>query len=514
MFLARTIQDLLEKIEGKTEIIAVLDGAWADPEIPQDPRVTVLYFPKSIGQRAATNQGVRLSSAKYVAKVDAHCSFDKGFDVKLMADMQDDWTMVPTMKNLHAFDWVCPDGHRRYQGPSGVCAECGKETTRDILWHAKRSPNSRFFRFDTEPHFQYWGAFEERDGGKEELAESMSLQGSFFMCTREKYWELGLSDESWGSWGQQGIEVALKTWLSGGRVISSNKTWYAHMFRTQGGDFGFPYQNEGKGKALTKSQEMIADGWDKAKIPFADFVKKFDPPEWGGTKGVVWFSDMELDPKIMKACQEQLRKAFKGKIVSVTLKPCDFGDVNVQLDIKRGKEALFKQILAGLEALDTDYVFLCDHDCLYPPSHFDFTPPRRDTFYYNLNWWRVRTTDGLAVHWDGKQSNLICADRKLMVDEYRQRVEVTEKEGWQHRGWEPGTRSIRRGGFNDRPSGTWKSKESCLDLRHGGNLTGDKWKKEDFRDPKYSKGWNERYDKGWLESSFDMTQIWQPTNNS
>jgi hypothetical protein len=222
---------------------------------------------------------------------------------------------------------------------------------------------------------------------------------------------------------------------------------------------------------------------------------------------VVYISDCRLDPELLKKCQEQLRKAFPGKIVSVTLKPTDFGE-NIVLPIKREKLSIFKQILAGVEALDTDYVFLCDDDCLYDASHFDFVPPRNDTFYYDLNWWRLRMTDGFMVHWDAKQSNLICGNRLLLVDEYRQRVEKVERDGWHHNGYEPGTRSLRRGGFNDSPSATYRAKEPSIDLRHGKNLTMDKWKKEDFRDPKYRVGWGERYDKGWLETSIDKMDKW------
>ena len=60
-------------------------------------------------------------------KCDAHCAFDQGFDVKMLDDMQPDWTMVPMMYNLHVFDWVCQEcGHRQYQGPTpDSCEECG-----------------------------------------------------------------------------------------------------------------------------------------------------------------------------------------------------------------------------------------------------------------------------------------------------------------------------------------------------------------------------------------------------
>ena len=166
MFLAKTIENILENIEGNTEIIAVLDGTWADPPIPQYERVTIVYLNHSIGQRAATNVAARLSNAKYLMKCDAHCSFDKGFDIKMMREMHDNWTMVPLMKNLHAFDSVCPDGHRRYQGPSGPCLECGKETKRDILWKAKDRPNSVSYCFDSTPHFQYFNEYTKRPEGQ------------------------------------------------------------------------------------------------------------------------------------------------------------------------------------------------------------------------------------------------------------------------------------------------------------------------------------------------------------
>ena len=281
MFLARTVSDILTHLEGDTEIIAVLDGGWADPPIPDHPLLTLVHHSQSIGQRAATNEAAKLSTAKYLMKVDAHCAFDQGFDVKLMADMQDDWTMVPVMRNLHAFDWVCENGHRRYQSPSGPCNECGQPTKMDVVWIPKENPQSTAYRFDRDLHFQYWQEYKKQQRG--DLVETMSIQGSCFMVTREKYFELDLCDEGHGSWGQQGTEVACKTWLSGGRVIVSKKTWYAHLFRTQGGDFGFPYPNPGIEKAREYSRDLwLNNKWDGAIHPLSWLIEKFAPiPEWG-----------------------------------------------------------------------------------------------------------------------------------------------------------------------------------------------------------------------------------------
>lgn len=292
IFLAKTIEDALANIEADTEIIAVLDGQWANPPIPQHPRVNVIYLPKSTGQRAATNIAARLSKAKYVMKVDAHCSFDKGFDRKMLEafkEVGDNVTMCPVMRNLWAFDWKCMKcGKKTYQGPTPTkCADCDNTTNfqRKIMWIGKTNPQSTSFSFDAEPHFQYFEDWKHRPQYKKDkeekgLTESMSLQGSCFMLTREKYWELNISDESVGSWGNQGIEVACKTWLSGGRVIINHKTWYAHMFRTQGGDFSFPYvqhQSEVK-KTKQKVWDFFFNGEFKQQIhPVSWLVEKFWP---------------------------------------------------------------------------------------------------------------------------------------------------------------------------------------------------------------------------------------------
>jgi len=508
-FLKKTIDDLLQNIEGDTEIIAVLDGAWADPPVPQHEKVTIIYHPKSIGQRAAQNEAAKISQAKYLMKVDAHCAFDKGFDVKMMQEMQDDWTMVPVMKNLHAFDWVCAFcGYRQYQGPKpGQCPECtGVVFEKDVVWIAKPSPNSTSYRFNKELHFKYFGEYKARQIG--DIVDTMSLQGSCFMCTREKYWELELCDESWGSWGQQGTEVALKTWLSGGRVVCNKTTWYAHMFRTQSG-WKWPYPAPGKSqqRARSISQDIfLNDKWPKAVHTFQWLIDKFAPvPDWTEgmpapkpkrrrrpPKGVVYYTDNQIDEKMMTACQKQILRGIKEKhVVSVSLKPLDFG-TNIHLPLERGYLAMFKQILAGLEASTADVIFLCEHDILYHPSYFDFIPPRKDAFYYNLNVWKVRIEDGHALKVDDcKQTSGLCAWRELLLEHYRKRVKRVEKEGYKRNmGFEPGTHSPPVG-IDSYKAESWMSKYPNIDIRHDRNLTANRWRKDQFRNQKYTIGWTE-----------------------
>jgi hypothetical protein len=291
VFLQRTIEDVLEKARADTEVIAICDGYWPDPPIKDHPKVTLIHHTMPIGQRAATNEGVRVSQARYVMKLDAHCAVDEGFDTKLLQDCQSDWTMVPSQYNLHAFDWVCKScGHRTYQGVEPVdCARChAADHEMAIVWQPRWNRLTVSWMFDKTLHFQYWRKHAKRQDSQGDLIETMSCIGACMFLSRARYWDLGGMDEGHGSWGQFGTEIACKSWLSGGKLITSRKTWYAHLFRTgnfaTNGQSSFPYplsQND-IDKAREYSRDLwLNDRWPLAQKPLSWLVDRFAPvPDW------------------------------------------------------------------------------------------------------------------------------------------------------------------------------------------------------------------------------------------
>jgi len=198
-------------------------------------------------------------------------------------------------------------GWKKYQGPTPeICENCTdtKHMRRKMMWVGKERPQSNSYSFDAEPHFQYFNEYTRTpkytlDLEKTGLTETMSLQGSCFMLTRKKYWELDVCSEKFGSWGNQGIEVAVKTWLSGGRVLVNHNTWYAHMFRTQGGDFGFPYPQSGNevGRTKQKVKDLFFNNkWEKAIHPLSWLIEKFAPiPGWTDEK----LAELKKNEKIL-----------------------------------------------------------------------------------------------------------------------------------------------------------------------------------------------------------------------
>jgi glycosyltransferase involved in cell wall biosynthesis len=670
-FLQRTIDDVFSNVKGNTEIIAILDGYWPDPGIVNHERLTLIHHSKPIGQRAATNEGVRLSKAKYIMKLDAHCAMAEGFDVELMSNIEYDWTVIPRMYTLHVFSWVCMKcGADYYQGPvkkdpcirkskNGKPCNC-TDYTREIVW--KRNKCTDYMWFDRDLRVRYFdgNAFKPysddiaamkkkyspkyRTEFQGEITDVMNGVGACWMLHRDRYWELGGMDEQHGSWGQMGVEVAMKAWLSGGRHVVNKRTWFAHLFRTQGGDFTFPYDNPGSAQeearkysrklwlgnnwpkqtrrlgwlidkfsplpgwsdyndddtvllnncecegtpepfalesdkvcsdcgqsvdeceqdydecanmdcedfgmmvsACHECVEKSKDTKERPKIPFLMFqrvkaeipeglsvvkdtieevfpeVKKVGqivgdtirevsdllPPddkcvcsECGQTipkkklpraseptKGLVYYTDNRCEERIMDAVRKRIKAATNGHhIVSVSHFPIDFGE-NIVMQLERGALSMFKQILVGLKKVKSDVVFLVEHDVLYHPTHFNFTPDEEDIFYYNENVYKVCAKTGQALFYHTKQTSGLCAYKDLLIEHYTRRVERVQKEGFTRRmGFEPGTHSYPRGVDNYKAK-AWMSNFPNVDIRHGNTFTANRFKREQFRSERSIRGW-------------------------
>jgi glycosyltransferase involved in cell wall biosynthesis len=293
VFLQRTIEDVLANSESDTEVIAICDGYWPDPPVLDHPRVTVVHYTEPIGQRAATNAGARLSTAKYIMKADAHCAFGKGFDRILIEDCQPDWTMIPMLYNLHAFDWQCKCGDRTYQGVKPTsCKKChGTDFEMVMVWKPREGKGPYVsWRFDNQLQFQQWRKHCKRPEAQGDFVETLSFAGPCFFIERDRYWELGGCDEGHGSWGQFGTEWACKSWLSGGKLITTRKTWFAHLFRTgnfrgsgwNGSSFPYPISGDQQEYAKKYSRDLwLNDKWPLAKHPLSWLIDRFKPvPGW------------------------------------------------------------------------------------------------------------------------------------------------------------------------------------------------------------------------------------------
>jgi hypothetical protein len=226
------------------------------------------------------------------------------------------------------------------------------------------------------------------------------------------------------------------------------------------------------------------------------------------TKGIIYYTDNRLGEPIFSIVQKQILVSDLP-IISVSLKPINFGK-NFVLDQPPRYISILKQIKKGLEESNSDYVFFCEHDVLYPKEHFDFTPPRNDIFYYNANVFRWKYPENLAVSYDRLISlSGLCVNRKFALEHFQKRLKIIEKNGWDkdlsHEplwarkwGYEPGTKKTKRGGFSDDDFETWLSKYPIIDIRH--NRT--------FSQPKVTLDSFIHKPTNWKETTLDKIPGW------
>ena len=254
IFLNKTLEDIKQKAKGDIEIIVILDGYW---EKPVDG-VRYLHRGRARGMRNGINSAVALSEGDYLMKLDAHCMLDEGFDVKLLADIEDNWVVVPRRKRLDAENWTIQD--------------VGKP---DVDYEYPTNPKT------DDMHGRAWNerAIERKDIL---IDDCPTFQGSCWVMKKDYFYQLELMDEkTYGMFFNEAQELSFKSWLSGGRVMVNKKTWYAHLHK------GSKY---GRGYAIGRNQRPIAseamkkwvrnEGWHKQTIDFSALVEYFKFPDW------------------------------------------------------------------------------------------------------------------------------------------------------------------------------------------------------------------------------------------
>lgn len=202
------------------------------------------------------------------------------------------------------------------------------------------------------------------------------------------------------------------------------------------------------------------------------------------SKGIIYYTDNRLKEPIFSIVQRFI-SASNLPITSVSLKPIDFGS-NYVFEGDPCYLTMLNQILIALEKSTASHVFFCEHDVLYPASHFEFSPKSDSIWYYNAHVYRWKYPENHAVTYDRLISlSSLCVNREYALRHFRKRMEHIQEKGWDKEtsrdplwarrwGYEPGTKKKRRGGFSNDDFETWRSDEPIIDIRHGRTFTHSK----------------------------------------
>ena len=203
--LQKTIDDIRENFRGEYEIIVVFDG------YPQDitGEDVEMHNEERKGLRYTVNKGVSEASGNYLMKIDEHCRFDEGFDIKMLETIKDNWIVTAPQYKLNPETWEL------FDEPPVVYYRLAinqPDKIGGVEWISRRMSRKHL-----------------------KIDETMVFQGSCWLMSRKHWdWLGGLSEEGYGEFAQESTELCLKTWLGGGKVMVNKNTWYAHKHRKFG----------------------------------------------------------------------------------------------------------------------------------------------------------------------------------------------------------------------------------------------------------------------------------------
>lgn len=187
---------------------------------------------------------------------------------------------------------------------------------------------------------------------------------------------------------------------------------------------------------------------------------------------VVYYTDNTFNGKLAETVRSRIKRIADAEIISVSQEPLSFG-LNICVGkIGRCFLSLNKQILAGLQAANTMYVALAEHDTLYPDGYFDWTPEYRDVFYYADNTVWVVAKKGpqygqFMTHHKQNPSleSLICG-RSVLMTAIKRRIKLLEDDGERIPGWgEPGY------AYDDERYVMRSLDVPIIDIKHNDNFT-------------------------------------------
>jgi glycosyltransferase involved in cell wall biosynthesis len=236
--LHKTIESLLKNATGPIEVIAVLDGYWTN--VVNDPRVRVVHYGETRGMRDAINGGVSIARGRYIMRTDEHCDFCPGYDTILTSQIEDNWIVVPRRYALDPETWT--------RMPDVRAVDYEKLTI--LASHQKFSGLEWRSRAIERAHIP--------------LDETMAMQGSCWVMSRH-WWDtvIGRLDSTgYGTHYQDSVEMSMKTWQAGGKLMVNKHAWYAHKHRK------FPRTHSYGGQAARESWAHALELWK----PYYDAV--------------------------------------------------------------------------------------------------------------------------------------------------------------------------------------------------------------------------------------------------
>jgi len=259
--LQQTVLDVAKNATGDYELLVMFDG---EPyqDLFQNSHIKIFYNKEPKGSKNCINDLVSKAEGKYIFKLDSHCKVSYGFDEVLQSEIEDNWVVTPRFYVLDAENWKWQDD-RFY----------------DYFYLPCPLTDKKQFRFQAGGHWK------ERTAERLNIPidENMKLHGSSFFMSKNFFTNhIKELDSSYDNSSGEDIEISLKTWLGGGKLMVNKNAWISHMHK--GGQRPRGYYMGGS--QIRNTYDHIANYWMNnswsERIHDLDWlIERFEPvPTW------------------------------------------------------------------------------------------------------------------------------------------------------------------------------------------------------------------------------------------
>uniref|UniRef100_A0A8D8ILL6 Polypeptide N-acetylgalactosaminyltransferase n=1 Tax=Culex pipiens TaxID=7175 RepID=A0A8D8ILL6_CULPI len=239
--LVRTVHSILDRSPPKLvkEIILVDDFSYLphtktqlDDYFAAYPKVRILRAPTRQGLIRARLLGARNSTAPLITFLDAHVECTVGWLEALLDPVARNWMTIA----IPTIDWI--DEH-------------------DMHLRTENAP-TYYGAYDWDLNFGWWGRWSrvKQPQNKLEPFETPAMAGGLFAINRTFFELLGWYDEGFEIYGIENIELSMKSWICGGRMLTVPCSRVAHIQKT-----GHPYLMKANKDVVRANSLRLAEVW-------------------------------------------------------------------------------------------------------------------------------------------------------------------------------------------------------------------------------------------------------------
>ncbi|XP_053669001.1 putative polypeptide N-acetylgalactosaminyltransferase 9 [Anopheles marshallii] len=262
--LVRTVHSILDRSPEQLvrEIVLVDDFSYLphlktqlEEYFASNPKIRIIRAPKRLGLIRARMLGGKSTKTDIITFLDAHVEVTIGWLEALIQPVAENWTTIA----LPTVDWIDENNmkYRSDKSPSFVGA------------------------YDWDLNFGWWGRYSLKKKYDNMMVpfDTPAMAGGLFSINRTFFERLGWYDDGFDIYGIENIELSMKSWMCGGKMVTVPCSRVGHIQKT-----GHPYLAKQSKDVVRANSIRLAEVWmDEYKGIIFDIygIPRYSEAEFG-----------------------------------------------------------------------------------------------------------------------------------------------------------------------------------------------------------------------------------------